>query len=319
MYITKKHINDFLNYLKNQKNISVHTLKAYQNDLKQLYQFLKTQNIQPNKNSSPSKTKLKSVSRNDSSPILKHVHKNLNHYSVATQNRKISTLKSFFSWGNKTGLFKNNLGDVLQTPRVKHRLPHFISPDEAAHVLQVLKTKEQTSCSAEKKICQKKLILFLLLYGSGLRISEACKIKWSNIHFQEATALIKGKGEKERVVVLVPLCIKFLKKIKSSDSTFVLSHKNTLQIEGPLNPREAYRMIQSIGEGASLSKPLHPHALRHSFATHLLNEGGNLRILQKLLGHESLNTTQKYTHVSLIELARKLEQNHPLGRNRKKS
>ncbi|MEQ1724112.1 MAG: tyrosine-type recombinase/integrase, partial [Pseudobdellovibrio sp.] len=155
---------------------------------------------------------------------------------------------------------------------------------------------------------QNQKTLFLLLYGGGLRISEACNLKWSDINFKEKRILILGKGNKERYAVLPSFCMDHLNamfKKRESKNTYVFG-------DNPLNTRTGYEYIRTIGASAGLMKPLHPHSLRHSYATHLLTSGTNLRTLQTLLGHESLQATEKYTHLSVDHLARLIEQTHPL-------
>jgi integrase/recombinase XerC/integrase/recombinase XerD len=186
-------------------------------------------------------------------------------------------------------------------PKVPKKLPHFLSVDE---VLSVLKTFDD-----KNEVPLKEKVLFLLLYGGGLRISEACNLRWSSVHLDQKILRVMGKGNKERVVALPDLTIKNLRRWKkeSSFDDYVFGEK-------PLVQRTAYEMVRQSGLRAGLLKPLHPHALRHSFATHLLSSGANLRTLQELLGHESLQATEKYTHLGIDQLARTMESLHPLGK-----
>ena len=156
-------------------------------------------------------------------------------------------------------------------------------------------------------------LLFLLLYGTGLRVSEACALKWAQIDLKSRTLRVRGKGSKERIVAfpksLVPLFQKAQKihKVESKASSTIWGDKE-------LSTRKAYDWIRNRGAKAGLMRPIHPHALRHSFATHLLVSGANLRTLQELLGHESLQATEKYTHLGIDQLARTLEKHHPLSK-----
>ena len=151
------------------------------------------------------------------------------------------------------------------------------------------------------------LILVLLLYGGGLRVSEACYLRWEQIDFTNKTLLIKGKGGQERLSVLPNRVVKKLKNHQQKKG-FVFHN---------LSPRKAYDRIQYWGIKAKLNKPLSPHVLRHSFATHLLTSGSDLRSIQELLGHQSLAATQKYTHLELSHLAHVLKSKHPLHKKKK--
>ncbi|HRO67853.1 MAG TPA: tyrosine-type recombinase/integrase, partial [Pseudobdellovibrionaceae bacterium] len=202
------------------------------------------------------------------------------------------------------GWTEGDLSNRLTAPKIPHRLPHYISVDE---VTAVLKSFPEKASLVE----QRKKVLFLLLYGGGLRVSEACRLKWTS--FSERLARVLGKGGKERLIPLPHLTLSELYKLRSlsEGSEFVFG-------DSPLHPRKAYDWIRSGGRQAGLLNDLHPHALRHSFATHLLGQGANLRTLQELLGHESLRATERYTHLGIDQLARTLENAHPLGEKKQK-
>ena len=227
------------------------------------------------------------------------------HLSLASRNRKAATLKSFFSWAFEENLLERDLSLQITCPKVPKKIPHFISVDEALSVLKVL---------SEDSKHERDYLLFLLLYGGGLRVSEACQLKWSEVSIPQKQIRVVGKGGKERVAVMPPVSFEVLNawKKKSFNNEYVFG-------ETALNPRTAYEMIRQSGARAGLLQPLHPHALRHSFATHLLSSGANLRTLQELLGHESLTATEKYTHLGIDQLARTMERVHPLGNNKLKT
>jgi integrase/recombinase XerC/integrase/recombinase XerD len=149
-------------------------------------------------------------------------------------------------------------------------------------------------------------LLFVIIYGSGLRVSEACALEWRNIDLHKRVLRVAGKGGKERLVPLTAFAAQLLQTRSTPAGS---------SLWGPqgLSARVAYNWIRERGAKAGLLRPIHPHALRHSFATHLLTSGANLRTLQELLGHESLQATQKYTHLGIDHLARTLESHHPLG------
>ncbi len=215
----------------------------------------------------------------------------------ASRNRKLACVKSFFNWLYQESFIDEDLAAQVHAPKVPQKIPHFIAVDEVVSVLTSLDERKDGAASRDK-------VLFLLLYGGGLRVSEACGVQWSNLDFDKHSLKVMGKGGRERVIVLPTLCWPALKAFKSN-SAYVFG-------EAPLPTRLAYQIIRDAGARAGLVKPLHPHALRHSYATHMLSSGADLRVLQELLGHTSLTATQKYTHLSVDHLARELEKHHPM-------
>ncbi len=291
---TSELIANYLKYQENIKSISPNSLRAYKLDLEQAFN-----------------DKLNSVLMAED--LWTHARGSLikwSKLSLSSRNRKIATLKSFFGWLFEQGFLTSNHAHQLICPKIPSRIPHFISVDEVISILKYLDSKKSNDQETHEKNRQK--ILFLLLYGAGLRISEACSLKWKKINFDNGSLLILGKGNKERYCVLPPFCIESLKEfyVNSEKSEYVFGHR-------PLNPRTGYELIRNLGRSTGLIHNLHPHALRHSYATHLLASGTNLRTLQNLLGHESLRATEKYTHLSVDHLARLIEQTHPLGKIKK--
>lgn len=290
-----KNIDNYMKYMEFVKTSSPLTLKAYKIDLEQAFGPLLNQ---------------KKMNRELSEPqLLEETRGALNRWaglSLASRNRKIATLKSFFGWLYLEQKTEKDLSTQLICPKVPKRIPHFLSVDEA---LSVLRSYDSRSPKTGSEIRDK--ALFLCLYGGGLRISEACKLRWSDIRFSTRTLRLDGKGGKERLVILPRLAMLALQNLQEfRNGDFVFGG------EQALNPRVAYEWVRTRGAKAQLLKPLHPHALRHSFATHLLGSGANLRTLQEILGHESLQATEKYTHLSVDQLARTLENHHPLHKRR---
>lgn len=283
-----ENIDKYLNFMTYIKSASPLTIKHYKLDLSQAFKYEKGSSF------------IKSLSEADLLATARGAFNGWAHLSLASRNRKAATLKSFFSWAFEEGLTEKDLSLQITCPKVPKKIPHFLSVDE---VLSVLKSFDEKS--------QKEKVLFLLLYGGGLRISEACGLKWNEVHLDQKVLRVKGKGSQERVVALPTLSLETLKKWKkeSGFNNFVFG-------EAALNTRTAYEMVRQSGIKAGLLKPLHPHALRHSFATHLLSSGANLRTLQELLGHKSLTATEKYTHLGIDQLARTMEGIHPLGKGK---
>lgn len=290
-----ENIDKYMKYMTYIKSSSPLTLKHYGIDLSQAFKYEET-----------SISKKASYTEEELMFQIRQAFNRWASLSLASRNRKAATLKSFFSWAFSEELTERNLSLQIPSPKVPKRIPHFLSVDEALSVLKSFSNSKEEAPLKEK-------ILFLLLYGSGLRVSEACNLQWAAISLQQKVLRVKGKGNKERVVALPQVTCKALVKWKkeSSFNDFVFG-------EEALNPRTAYEMVRRSGQRAGLLKPLHPHALRHSFATHLLSSGANLRTLQELLGHESLQATEKYTHLGIDQLARTMESLHPLGNDKKK-
>ena len=216
--------------------------------------------------------------------------------SPASRNRKAAAVRGFLKWAFAEKHFDEDWSTRLVSCKVPQKLPHFISVDEALSLLRALPPGRERT-------------LVLLLYGGGLRVSEACGLRWKDLVRDSKSLRVMGKGGRERVVALPDLAWEAVVALPQggSSATYILGG------ERPLSTRAAYEMVRTGGARAGLLRPLHPHALRHSYATHLLTSGADLRVLQELLGHRSLAATQKYTHLSLDHLARAMEKHHPLS------
>ena len=286
-------IANYLKYKENIQSFSALSIKAYRSDLAQALD-------------------IKHNSVCDYKELWGLARPNIGQWgslSQATRNRKIATLKSIFSWLYDQKLLDTNYASQLTCPTVARKMPHFLSVDEIFAVLKYLKEKPQNE--KIKLELRRQKSLFLLLYGGGLRISEACNLKWTNLKLSENKLLVNGKGNKERYAILPGFAIEHFRReeslAKKMQDQFIFG-------KAPLGPRAGYELIRKLGKQSELMNPLHPHALRHSYATHLLASGANLRTLQALLGHESLQATEKYTHLSVDHLARLIEVSHPLAK-----
>lgn len=281
---------------------SLHTRRAYEVDLCQAF-GLNRNALKSRYEEKPSPTGL--PKRVQEATLLEVCRKALTGWvglAPASRNRKAATLKAFLSWLHEKGATERDLRAMIHAPKVPRRLPHFLSVDEAVALLKSLRDRQEHENT--ERVRRERLLVFLL-YGGGLRVSEACELKWTNVIDSGRVLRVRGKGGKERLVSL-----------PSQASDFLQSSPRTGEYvfgESPLSTRLAYEMVRTAGAKAALVKPLHPHALRHSFATHLLVSGANLRTLQELLGHSTLQATERYTHISIDDLARTMEQNHPLG------
>lgn len=222
---------------------------------------------------------------------------------IKTRNRKYSCLKSFFNYLYSHQQTETNWAHKITSPKPHQKIPRFLSFDEIQSLILAAKN------DFEKTQDPNPYILLLLLYGGGLRINEACQLKLKELKAEKLIVL--GKGGKQRVVVLPEAITSTLAELmyKIEPDTYIWGSK-------PLHTQKAYRMIVSLGKKAQLLKPITPHALRHSYATHMLSSGMNLRALQKILGHSSLKATEKYLHLSLDQLSDTLSKNHPLNKTK---
>lgn len=307
-YLLTKQIHNFLKYLENIESCSPLTIKAYTLDLNQAF-FNKSAPHRPTSknNNLINLADVKALSFSNGEDLWLSCRESLTQWgrlSPASRNRKIATLKSFFNWLYAEKMIDKNYADQLVCPKVPKKIPHFISVDEVISVLQFLNNSADEETQNQK-------VLFNLLYGGGLRISEACNLKWKDVQTEERRILILGKGSKERFIVIPETCNDVLKahRARQKNSEFVFG-------DAPLSSRKGYDYIRGLGRKVGLMNPLHPHSLRHSFATHMLASGTNLRTLQTMLGHESLQATEKYTHLNIDTLARIVEVKHPLSKKK---
>ncbi len=220
--------------------------------------------------------------------------------SPKTKKRKFSSLKGFIQWLKTEEKVQIDLSLQMDI-KTPTKLPHYISVDECLSLVDYLEKQRETTPQLEQQS-----LLFYLLYGCGLRLSEACGLKWEDIHLSEKRLSITGKGNNQRFAVLPGRVFGKLKELTNRKCQWIWGDR-------PLPTRTGYERIRQLGKAAGLIKPLNPHALRHSYATHLLTSGSDLRVLQQLLGHKSLAATELYTHLNIDQLARSMEKYHPLS------
>lgn len=296
----------YLKYLSLQKTSSDYTIKSYAIDLGQFLEPIGVQKIlyaSPTLGGSFQIEWKNSGQKNEQgiTHILELIKKSQilwSGLSASSRQRKVACVRGFLKWAFQEKLIDDDYSLRMVAPKVSQKLPHFLSVDEALSLIRALADGEPRT-------------LVLLLYGGGLRVSEACHLKWKNVVNESKSIRVLGKGGRERIVSLPDLVWRALKDIP---------RKGEFVFGGDLaiSERKAYEWVRQAGRTAKLMKPLHPHALRHSYATHLLTSGADLRVLQELLGHRSLAATQKYTHLSLDHLARAMENHHPLSASKLK-
>ena len=302
-----KHIEDaFTNWLGNLKevrNLSDNTLISYKHDVKSFIEFISTHT-----GSEVSIKYLNDMKISDFRSFLSYLrNKDISSTSIA---RIISSLKSFFNYLLNTNLIESTVVQSLRTPKQKKSLPRPISSELAIETIKHAQDMEK-----EKWIGMRNKSILMLLYGCGLRISEALNLNFEDIN-ENDYLIIKGKGNKERMVPI-------MEYVKNDIENYIHECPKNFMKDDPLfvgkrldrlSPRIIQYVLEKIRHNLSLPETATPHALRHSFATHLLDSGGDLRTIQELLGHSSLSTTQKYTKVETEKLYDAYSKTHPLAK-----
>jgi integrase/recombinase XerC len=304
-------IDKFSSYLMNEKNYSGHTLINYVRDLNDLYKF-----IAKNLETSGSKIEIEYIDEDTlkqfiASFVLDKEHK----YSKKTISRKISTLKSFYKFLVRKKLADINAAKNLIFPKPSKGLPSVLDEISVQRMLDSKTFAQDVWGWRDKAILE-------LLYSTGIRLSELINLPKDNIDFQNFVIKVRGKGRKERVIPIGINAIEsintylvkrkkyFAEKGTDYDRSVIFNAKNGKKMYSALVNRISEQYLSGITE----MKKKSPHVLRHSFATHLLNRGADIRAVKDLLGHSSLSTTQIYTHVSVERLKKVYENAHPRGK-----
>jgi integrase/recombinase XerC len=292
-------LDNFLKYLRVERNVSPHTIRAYTLDLENFFAFLRE---------NAGGADVRSVDHILLRRYLAALHKSS---SRTTIHRRLSALRTFYRYLVREGILNRNPAEVISSPRKENYLPKVLSVDETFRLLE--KGYVADSLSLRDKA------MFELLYSSGLRVGELASLNVENVDLNHGLVRVVGKGRKERIV---PVGAKARNAIRdyleargwraAKDQPLFLNNRG-----GRLSARSIERNLKKQLIKAGIFKEATPHSLRHSFATHLLDGGADLRAIQELLGHVSLSTTQKYTQVSVDQLMAVYDKTHP--RSKKKN
>ncbi len=294
-------IKEFIDYITGVKHYSENTIEGYEKDIYEFLNFLQTEKMA----AGLLKIRNERVCKNYISYLSNQ------NYASASIHRKLSSLNSFYNFLLKEELIQINFFENTEAPKIPKRLPKMIKEDEILMLFDI--------CDLENKLGYRNYCILGCLYGCGLRVSELCNMQIKDIDFNDRTILIHGKGSKDRVVVMYDDLAKALKHYistfriellyNSKDETnrYVFLNKNGTQLTRVGVRKILDKLVHDCGETYHIS----PHMLRHSFATALLNHGADMRSVQELLGHESLSTTQIYTHVSFEKIRSSYEIAHP--------
>ncbi len=320
----KEAVESYLNHLVVEKGFSSNTLDAYKNDLSQFIEFTKTRwNGATESNEGWRKVDLELLSDYVSDLRAKK------SYRETTTARKVAALKSFFNFLVEEEIVESDPTEFLAAPRIGRSLPKFLSEDEMRTLLDQAAKEETPEGLRDRTMLE-------LLYATGLRVTELINLDLEDVNLQEGYIRCKGKGSKERIAYLYPRAVDVLKgyveddrpkllgagkgtsennagkngsngKTKASDvkALFVNQRKDRLTRQW------VWTVLKNCAKTAGLDKPITPHVLRHSFATHMLQGGASLRHVQELLGHSSITTTQVYTHVTNDHIRQEFDRSHP--------
>ena len=299
-------IDRFIDYLGFQKGYSDHTIRNYRVDLGQFLNFLmEKRRLSGEEEASPD---LESI---DFLTIREYLGNLYGNYKRTTIARKLSALRSFFYFLERTGLAVGNPAADISTPRQGKYIPTHLPVDEMFRLLE--------GPDKEKPLGLRDLAILEVLYSCGIRVAELVGLNLSSIDFDQRLVRVLGKGNKERII---PIGRQALKAVENYMEATLPIRKKTQGEEkdgplfinfrgGRLTTRSVGRIIKRYGTECRLMTEITPHSLRHTFATHLLDGGADLRSVQELLGHVSLSSTQKYTHVSLDRLMEVYDKAHP--------
>lgn len=295
-------IDDFSNFLKFEKNFSGNTLDAYMRDVRKLESFT----ISELDNLSP-----QNITYENLQEYIYQLSKN--KISERSQARAISSIKAFFKFLLEDDYRTDNPAILLEGPKLGLYLPDTLSEEDINRIIACI---DNSTDIGKRNKC-----ILEVLYGCGLRVSELIDLKISNINFKESYIMVEGKGEKTRLVPLANTTAEFIRSYihtvrnktkinKKYEDTLFLNSRGT-----NMSRVIVFIIIKELTQKAGISKSISPHTFRHSFATHLLQNGADLRFIQEMLGHSSITTTQVYTHLKTEELRDVILNFHPRNRN----
>ncbi len=295
----QRQIGQFLRHLQIERGASPYTLKSYREDLTAFAEYFSETD-----GSCPEPAAITSVELRG---FLSALHDA--GYAKASISRKLASLRSFYRFGQRDGWAKTNPATALRNPRKSHKLPHFLSTDEVGTLLGAPK--------GDAAMALRDRAILETLYSGGLRVSELVDLNDGDLDFPQGILKVRGKGRKERLAPLGSFAAKALKawlpvrKVTKTEKQGRQAPVFVNRLGTRLTTRSVGRMLEKYLREAGLDGRTSPHTLRHSFATHLLDRGADIRSVQELLGHKSLVTTQIYTHVSTNNLRLAYEKAHP--------
>jgi integrase/recombinase XerC len=299
-------IHKFIHYLSVEKNASPHTCRCYQRDLEGFEDFLKNSGMYV---TPLGEVEVEKADRMAIRKYLSVLHRKNRKSSIA---RKLSTLRSFFKYLVREQIVPSNPAKSVSTPKVEKTLPTTLTVDETFRLMESPKGLPEKPSGRPRERGLRDHAILELLYSSGLRVSELVGLNSNRLDLDLGVVRVMGKGRKERIVPVGMKAIDALKAylgergvIKEEDPLFVNFSG------GRLTARSVGRLVKKYTRHSGIFRKVSPHSLRHTFATHLLDAGADIREIQEMLGHSSLSTTQRYTHVSMGKLMEVYDKAHP--------
>ncbi|HLK37153.1 MAG TPA: tyrosine recombinase XerC [Polyangiaceae bacterium] len=294
----------FVRYLEAERRASPRTVTEYRRDIAGLAEFARDQRP----------AALDDVAAIDVYLLRSWLGLLARKHAASSIARKVAAVRTWMRWMRRRGVLKTSPADQLATPKVRRGLPTLLSVDAAKQVVE--------SPSAESPVGVRDRAILEVLYGSGVRVSELCGLDLEAVDLVQATARVRGKGNKERMVPLGRPCVDALRRWLEVRSALKHPKHATqdpralfLSVRGArIGTKAVWTLTRNSGATGAGRADLHPHALRHTCATHMLEGGADLRAIQEMLGHASLSTTQRYMHVSMERLMRVYDAAHPLAR-----
>ncbi len=293
-------LQKFKQYLLFEKGLSPNTLDAYMRDVEKLFAYLEEQGIQP-----------EDAKLEDLEGFLVTLHDKVRTRSQA---RILSGIRSFYQYLVLDGRIEADPTLLLESPKIGMKLPEVLSIEEIDMLMNAI--------DLSKREGQRNRAIIELLYSCGLRVSEACNLKLSDLYFKEGFIKVEGKGSKQR---LVPISERAIAEImdylaERAEIDIKPGHEDYLFVSAHFKKKMSritmFHIIKELAEQIGLKKTISPHTLRHSFATHLLEGGANLRAIQSMLGHEDIGTTEIYTHIDAHRLRSEIIEHHPRNKKR---
>ncbi len=280
---------DFLDYIRSEKGLSPHTIEAYGRDVTQFERFIHPRGV-------------KQVEPEDILSFLAHLRERA--FASATICRMLVAVKVFFRFLKKEGEINVDLGRYFDTPKLWQLIPEVLTPEEVDHLLSQPKIEEGMG-ARDKAILE-------LLYATGMRVSELCTLRLTDL--SDTFVKVRGKGKKERIIPVGKRAIQAVDHYLLHDRGIVKEENGPLFISKggkPIDRITVWARVKMYAKSAGITKSISPHTLRHSFATHLLENGADLRLIQDMLGHEDIGTTDRYTHVTGNRLKTAFKNFHP--------
>lgn len=290
----KKDIEDFINYIIFEKRLSKNTSSAYNRDLNKYREFLNSRNIYESKD----------ISKSDIEKYIEELYKE--HEEITSIARKLTTIKSFHNYMFQTKKIDINVAETIERPKLRKKLPNVLSVEEVDKLLDI---------QGDSVFDYRNKSMLELMYASGLRVSELLDLKIGDIDTLNCVVRVVGKGSKERIIPIGDYTIESLNKyldirgslLKNRTCEYLYLNKNGTR----LSRFSFFKIIKKLLREKGINKDISPHTLRHSFATHMLNYGADLRSIQELLGHSDIATTKIYTHISDNKIKDEYIEYHP--------